>query len=94
MPTLFAWAFGLLTLGQTVWIVMEWWANRSRQAHLRGIRDQLRALRDSCEEAERLLKGDLERQLVRSIGHGLRGAEANVGAAMGGRHAPEGKPGR
>lgn len=64
MPNVAAWGFGLLTLLQSVWILMEWWANRSRKAHLRGVRDELRILREMCDEAGATLKGDTERQIA------------------------------
>jgi hypothetical protein len=87
--TIAAWVFGFITTVQAVWIAMEWWANRSRQAHLRGIRDQLRALCELCDSTEPTLRGAAERQFLLAIRQGLKGAEANVGAAMGGRHAPK-----
>ena len=86
MPTFFAWLFGVLTAIQTVWIAMEWWANRSRQGHLRGIRDQLRILREQCDAKARGASGDVERERLEAISSALRGIESSVGAAMGGRH--------
>ena len=81
MPTFFAWLFGVLTAIQTVWT-----ANRSRQGHLRGIRDQLRILREQCDAKARGASGDVERERLEAISSALRGIESSVGAAMGGRH--------
>ena len=92
MPTFFAWFFGFLTVLQTVWILMEWWAKKGRSAHLRATRDDVRAIREMCQNAangDGVFQGEAERAWIRQLDYQLRSIENQIGAAMGGTSAPK-----